>query len=85
MPCVNCNCDKCLKYIEKKKNKKYNDKGEKKCCKCKVYKPLNKFHSNGNGKKRGECSECRIISNKKAYQKRKAKKQQEKEQKKKEE
>lgn len=73
MPCNNCSCVKCLKYKESKRNKKYNEKGEKICCKCKIFKPLDKFHSNGNGKKRGECCECRKLSNKKAYLKRKQK------------
>lgn len=81
MPCINCSCDKCNKFNEEKKlNRKilYNEKGEKLCSKCNVYRNVNEYHTNGkknNGetKKRGECHNCRKEANKKAYLKRKEK------------
>jgi len=75
MPCNNCNCDSCVYFRENDGKRKviFTDNDEKLCSKCKVYKNLNEFHSNGKKGKRSECIICRIETNKKAYLRRKEK------------
>lgn len=75
MPCLNCECLKCIKYKNNKDKPKkiiFKD-GLKLCTKCDKYIIISLFDSNGKGKIRGECKECRKITNKKVYLKRKEK------------
>ena len=87
MACKNCNCEKCINYFTNKylkknpDNKKLSEKiiiytdDKKLCSRCKKYKDLDKYDSNGKSfKKRSECKTCRKKTNRETYLKRRAKK-----------
>jgi hypothetical protein len=68
MTCDNCDCEKCVKILEKRRLKK---QGKKRCTVCAVVKDLDQFDISHKNIKRPDCKICRIDANKRVYVKRK--------------